>query len=77
MPVTLSQVRTALADQLKANIDRTVNVYDYKPPVPQFPCIAITAGDPYVSYDRSFAGPGGLRLASVALVMRALETSTL
>ena len=65
MAVTLSTIREALASTLRDGIDRQVNVYAYKPPDPQFPCLALVAGDgDYVTYNDTFDG-----LATVSLII--------
>ena len=65
MGLTLTDIREALAATLRIGIDREVNVYPYKPPTPQFPCLCLVAGDgDYVTYDDTFD-----ELATVNLII--------
>ncbi len=72
MSLDLKAIRTALAAQLTANIDRATNVYAYEVDSPAYPYVIVkpAAGD-YVGYFGSF-GPNG-----VADVMFELEIATI
>lgn len=54
--MNITAIREALADQIKANVQATPNVYAYLPDAPQWPLIAVTPDDPFVSYAESM-GP--------------------
>lgn len=46
-------IRRALAATVKAGITATPNVYAYIPDSPVYPCIGISASDPFVSYSQT------------------------
>ena len=53
-------IREAIVTQLRANIERDVNVYPYPPDSPVFPCVIVHAGDTpggggeYLNYHGTF-----------------------
>lgn len=54
MALDLERVRRAVAETIKAGVDRAVNVYAYMPDAPAFPCAVVAPGDPYVTYHETF-----------------------
>lgn len=54
-------IREAIVAQLRANIERDVNVYPYPPDSPVFPCVIVHAGDTpggggeYLNYHGTFS----------------------
>lgn len=51
----LRAVMTALANQIDNNTSRAIACYDLVPPTtPQFPCVIVRTGDPFVGYHRTF-----------------------
>jgi len=71
MSLDLKAIRTALAAQLTANIDRQTNVYAYEVDSPSYPYVIVRPAADYVGYFGSF-GPNG-----VADVMLELEIATI
>lgn len=65
--LTLQTIRVAVADQLRANLDRQVTVRPYSHAGSSYPRITIRPDDPYVSYFQTM-GPDGI--ADVALIIR-------
>ena len=63
----LAAIREALAAQLKAGLDKSLNVYAYVPDSPRFPCIAVTHGDLYVDYFVTFS-PSGLANVNLKII---------
>jgi hypothetical protein len=52
--VNLSHVREVVAAQIKAGVDRDVNVSPYVRPIVNPPAVMIDSRDPYVEYHGSF-----------------------
>ena len=57
----LRAICTALANQIDANTTRALACYELMPPnMPQFPCVIVRTGDPFVSYRETFGGTAAL-----------------
>lgn len=74
MAVNLLNIVTALANQIDAGTTRALACYELVPPnMPQFPCVIVRTGDPFVSYHETF---GASPLADVQLEVLVMAQGT-
>ncbi len=62
-------IREALAEQIRQNIAREVNVFAYKPANPPYPYVAVICDDPYVAYHETFSSATTGALCDYRLIL--------
>ena len=72
--LTISEIRTALAEQIRNNIERDTNVYAHPQGDYQYPAITVDFAPDYLDYWETF-GPNGI--AAVRFVLRIEPAGTL
>lgn len=55
MALDLQAIHEAVADQIRENVARGLNVFPFMPDNPPYPFLAVVPSDPYVAYHETFA----------------------
>jgi hypothetical protein len=75
MALDLEAIHTAVADQIRNNVAREINVFPLRPENPPFPYLAVVPGDPYVSYHETFASSTVGALCDVQLELLIVQNA--